>query len=91
MHTPGPWTFDNEPTDDGTWYVQDSDGRDGQWVAEVANEANARLIAAAPELLEALKGLMGDHAAESRRRGFQPDDFLNYLAARAAIAKATGG
>lgn len=47
-------------------------------------EANAHLIAAAPELLEALEDLM--FGAE---RGIQPHE--NYIvAARAAIAKAEG-
>ena len=61
-HTPGPWHVnDNEPEDiriedddelivAATWAFV-APGRDGQEIA------NARLIAAAPELLAALKGL----------------------------------
>ena len=57
-HTPGPWRVD--PTDD-TRILQ---GPNGLHVAYAANRgmghaapANARLIAAAPELLDALRGL----------------------------------
>ena len=59
-------------------------------------EANARLIAAAPELLEALREMVaGDAEAieEAEALGVPfPDDMLNtYRRAVAAIAKATGG
>jgi len=47
------------------------------------DEANARLIAAAPDLLEALQAIMAGVAGCER----QP----HWEAARAAIAKATGG
>lgn len=63
-HTPGPWTFDGDnPANQGfdvalsdggaiatAYYCEDGEGRDEA-------EANARLIAAAPELLAALKEL----------------------------------
>ena len=81
-HTPGPW------------FVQESDHADtgllikpipGQVVAECdpvpEMEANARLIAAAPELLEALQAcvkLLREDGTTTQR-------------ALAAIAKATGG
>ena len=63
-HTPGPLrvTFTNIPgTDSRQWYVIDSNG-DEVAASPVGphafNAANARLIAAAPELLKALEGLL---------------------------------
>ena len=49
-------------------------------------EANARLIAAAPDLLEALNGLI-----EEIDDCAQPSDWDFYDASRAAIARAKGG
>jgi hypothetical protein len=60
-HTPGPWQVFT--TKDGTRFIGigDADGvgvtdpRFGLWRGGQEREANARLIAAAPDLLEALK------------------------------------
>lgn len=54
--------------------------------------ANARLIAAAPELLEALKGLDEAYcrAGTPLTREERHEDRKRLIAARAAIAKATG-
>ena len=52
-------------------------------------EANARLIAAAPELLEALEAVLPDLEHYVATHGPGPDKRL--AVARAAIAKATGG
>lgn len=65
-HTPGPWRI---AENDGAYaYIKSGPGtnlmKPGQMVAKVwlqdadYNEANARLIAAAPELLEACKQLL---------------------------------
>ena len=94
MHTPGPW-FTTRPTSYGTIYVEARlRGSTLQEVASVGptetsdqQEANGRLIAAAPELLKALRELValeadGKHASES---SIEP-----WERARAAIAKATG-
>jgi hypothetical protein len=53
-HTPGPWQFD---TDSDT--IDSADGRQlaGVFGPKLEAHANARLIAAAPELLAALEGL----------------------------------
>ena len=72
VHTPGPWQVDPDyPIDVQakvgnqevcTPFYKGCEGRTISPVTPVANEeealANARLIAAAPELLEALEGLV---------------------------------
>lgn len=89
-HTPGPWVQADfaGPTPHGTaiqsthdnWLVASCTGYYGRDVAQ----ANARLIAAAPDLLEALELCL--HAVELA--GWEGD--LSAIKARAAIAKATG-
>ncbi len=89
-HTPGPWTQGNSKNGkECVWLNGETEpplgqgmGLDYTWI-DCGTEANARLIAAAPELLEALAGLVGciDHGSEN------PTEKL--YAARAAIAKAT--
>lgn len=78
MHTPGPWYAEE------SWVLKDIGDRAyhitkcADWSEET--EANAHLIAAAPDLLEALKGVLrvADRAT------------VEFDAARAAIAKAEG-
>ena len=96
-HTPGPWVFEARDGDhplndqdgwgcDGLWAVDGGfilgagPGWDSSYVAP--DDADARLIAAAPELLEALVDLVA----------FYPPDSTDaaVTSARAAIAKATG-
>lgn len=69
-HTPGPWIVAGEAGNTGEAFVIESDERTVCWTADSTEEeweerggalgtdedrANARLIAAAPELLEALR------------------------------------
>ena len=90
-HTPGPWAIYNGCN----VYPDNGDTKARHHVAEVTPEgwqsehcditpeehkANARLIAAAPELLEALQDMVSDHECLSK----PTIDF-----ARRAIAKAT--
>ena len=91
-HTPGPW--DVEPK--GSRHFVD--GADGLTVAYLDRagvrerseiEANARLIASAPELLEALEAVLPDLEHYVATHGPGPDKRL--AIARAAIAKARGG
>lgn len=96
-HTPGPWYVgpDNRiwrrsPSDlyeYGGGVAGDSriaaafDGP-ASWVNKFPSEANARLIAAAPELLEALEGLLNALPSATTHPAIAQ--------ARAAIRKATG-
>ncbi len=84
QHTPGPWELNLE-TEKVSGF--DESGERRVVVYELGtNEADARLIASAPDLLKALEQI-SDYA---RKDG---DMIAQHLAgiARAAIAKATGG
>jgi len=94
-HTPGPWTHEGQgditgiedngfgrgPVDVCSVYLRTVEGR---------HEANARLIAAAPDLLEALEAWISYHDDEEDG----VDSMLRYAKAidmtRAAIARAKG-
>jgi len=96
QHTPGPWEYvGNTPPKNAReegyvygWYVTCADDRhisvEGRTGDEA--EANARLIAAAPDMLEALESLVAtiDFVYRVKQEGDTMD------AARKAIAKATG-
>lgn len=87
QHTPGPW----EAGQYGNSFIVTAKGGmyDVAVVRNIGNEdnaANARLIAAAPDLLEALRQLRDAFIVTSVE--MQADAMR---AARAAIAKATGG
>ena len=94
QHTPGPWEVGAAPTSvyapvtpDSYVYIASASSRGSN--DEETDQANARLIAAAPELLAALRALVKQH---DRPHGF--DDSGWYIeqleAARAAIAQAEG-
>ena len=98
-HTPGPWATYGEATFAGHKVVDKNKrsvaafASNGTRPADERN-ANARLIAAAPELLEAAK----EHLAASEYSMSGEDDVAAMLrfgdaekALRAAIAKAAGG
>ena len=78
-HTPGPWHTAGEQ---GVQIRSAKDQIAKVWTMR-GNEwkANARLIAAAPDLLEALQDMVSDHASLSA---------ATLAFARAAITKATG-
>lgn len=111
VHTPGPWSLVDEPM---CWAHVFAIGKDGHPFV-VANckasmtfvtasdratdEANARLIAAAPELLEALWALLplaedAYHRGELRDMDNAPNDerfgdgWVKIVAAREAVLKA---
>lgn len=90
-HTPGPWRIERVATLKSEWSIDDEYGEPiaitMPRLDEDQEDANARLIAAAPDLLAALE-MLADHAP-SVFAGFRPADA--YEQARAAIAKAKGG
>lgn len=62
-HTPGSWYVISSHHDDGVTYhinTHEKDTIQGERLCQTLNPANARLIAAAPELLEALENLLND-------------------------------
>lgn len=90
-HTPGPWEVFDSHT--GLW-VMDSAEQGAicklEWCLEA--EANARLIASAPEMLDALKRLCSRFGVcyDGTPRDGTPRDGTEWREARAAIAKAEG-
>lgn len=87
-HTPGPWTIEKTA---GGWGVRapswgyvaiHSDGNPPHW--EEGQAANRLLIAAAPELLDALQAMVTSYEHEASMSNPALES------ARAAIAKATG-
>lgn len=91
-HTPGPWEVSNLLRSYGSVYVRADRNFVrvyDEWGSEEMQLANARLIASAPELLEALEGLLcwcQGYEADK----LNPHAFSHMESARAAIAKATG-
>lgn len=85
-HTPGPWAY--RPSNNGHFIA--GTGENSGYLAEVRQcrskqdvRADARLIAAAPELLESLQSVLNS-CLDSQGLADA------YKQARAAIAKATG-
>lgn len=100
-HTPGPWAYDKDSNEifscneaHGCGWVALVKGNDsnGQPLPGEERHGNARLIAAAPELLDALKSLFADWVTlvgEDLKE--QSDDVaLLWKCCEAAIAKAEG-
>lgn len=103
-HTPGPWSFLIDESGSGDEiFGYDVSAADGRSIVYYDNnddpqtEANARLIAAAPELLEALQGVLeglpfdGDESEyELAQAGCTPTEAAQLAKAFAAIARARG-
>lgn len=97
-HTPGPWYYrPEEPSVESqlqTGYnVLIAECRGSSSVPPDQARANARLIAAAPELLAALESIAGGHVDDigtNRLGRVRIDVEAMQSIARAAIAKATG-
>jgi len=86
QHTPGPWHTDNSKS----FYVfahgsmaEQAGVTNGPFVANCSTQANARLIAAAPDLLTALERIAAEPCDHGP--GFCPREF-----ALVAIAKMQG-
>jgi hypothetical protein len=82
-HTPGPWSVFKAATENGEFSINAT----GPYIAETIGgiaeeEANANLIAAAPDLLEALQSVV--NAWEEPDLGWEAAEKVH-----AAIAKAT--
>jgi hypothetical protein len=93
-HTPGPWEW--AESYNGLWNPETREevlthqDYEGMWLSYGASQdANARLIAAAPDLLDALRGIVAlwDHHASAHGDGVI---YPLHKAAKSAIAKATG-
>ncbi len=94
-HTPGPWVAWQERAPNGPWMVEMGAGElhIGFLPNGAPDEANARLIAAAPDLLAALRLLMEQPTMSPidmspAQRGAL---WNAHILSRLAIAKATGG
>ena len=89
-HTPGPWKLKLGKGIEYTYLVSAAKGQDVvNWAhypnaTKAETKANARLIAAAPDLLEALRDIASG-TYDTWTEGYRAQQI-----ARAAIAKATG-
>lgn len=92
-HTPGPWMADNGETYGNIWRIQSPIGSNVKIVAEMVcasaeAEANARLIAAAPEMYEALQMFL---AYNDQGGPLHFDTDAMWAKARSVVAKIEGG
>ncbi len=104
QYTPGPWTFDgsavfpDDGNEDSTFTIAEvcKHGKEVQAdkrrvehkLMDERDTANARLIAAAPDLLAACEELLEDQCHAIKQCGYDPKDSDTINRARAAIAKA---
>jgi hypothetical protein len=104
-HTPGPWVIDREVRPEYVCSIhhvpEDGEGRKylfvrgklGHWPGDpIENMANARLIAAAPDMLEALKEC-AEYIETDAHPNFYREETVDLIYSKAleAIAKAEGG
>ena len=105
-HTPGPWLLEQQlgtGDSDCGWSVLEREQNpyrgeichitDAEHIAGITKaerDANARLIAAAPELLEALRGMCGVWRTVCNSKGWEPEHMTQFVAAVEVLAKATG-
>jgi hypothetical protein len=92
-HTPGPWTaWDDDGTGTLPCVLSDKVNAGGNfYVAQCNVYEDARLIAAAPDLLEALDGILNNLWKDRKRDVKRDYSLMVYEAqAKAAISKARG-
>lgn len=83
-YTKGPWTFDYSTWH--YWFIEHQQGDETYTLTKLdCGEADARLIAAAPELLEVARQIV---LAAEQQEGSIPSDIVS--GAYAAILNATG-
>ena len=105
-HTPAPWLLEQQLGTDGIdcgWsaleayskpyrgeicHITDAEHIDG--ITKAERDANARLIAAAPELLGALRGMCSMWRTVCTSKGWEPGHVTQFVAAVEALSKATG-
>ena len=94
-HTPGPWSVNvigQHWNNKSLKHIEVTFGQDGECICDtVYNPSDANLIAAAPDLLEALQNMIGAFDNPIARRKL-PSDFNSEAiqSAREAISKALG-
>lgn len=99
MHTPGPWSFEDKPSVVGGTFKYWVIGPEGERIADIQQqcrktEANATLIATAPELLEALEKIadIEREKMDGRIKEYNSYDMEWAIAiARQAVNKVKGG
>lgn len=94
-HTPGPWQYRRSSTSSTDYYEIIPAGELGGWkdgrylsVSGAIDEHDARLIAAAPDLLEAAEAIVARWDSPLWKDQPHTGTFIDQL--RAAIAKAKG-
>jgi len=94
QHTPGPWTVKGVHVGPSKHFraysIEPNICEMNSSLAPDDVSANARLIAAAPQLLEALKELIAEYDAMELTQGCYPNETGGMILARQAIAHATG-
>lgn len=95
--TPGPWSIGYYGDGDGIFIAGTYGGPDPTYICSVRpdlrssqSESNANLIAAAPDLLEALQDFMANASGDEKSCGHSFECVCRFDKAKAAIAKALG-
>lgn len=97
-HTSGPWQWDDDEVwqegydteQHAPWLVGPSGERILTGRIHCLSESDSRLIAAAPELLEALQWMNNLWQCTCALNGWEPEHAREYERAKEVLAKATG-